>query len=156
MFLLVVPGPGPHVWPLVGLVLTQQPSLRASSRARSAPLLPVTISARWGASCVPSAWFSRGCSCSTSTVDSSSSLFGIAINSRATRSYLGGAVSGTSAAEAVGAVGSASLLPADGGIRIVIRHGSSTSTAGSGGGPPDRSPGQRKVVTRTGMRPPLP
>ena len=99
----------------------------------SSPSSSVTIIAHWGALCVPSAWFSQGCSCSTLTVDSLSSLFGIAINSGATHLYLGGAVSGTSTASVVGAVGSVSLLPADGGIWIVIHHGGSTSMAGSGG-----------------------
>ena len=111
------------------------------------PSSSVTIGACWGASCIPSAWFSQGCPCLTSTADKLSLLFGIAINSGVAHLHLGGAISGTSTTEAVDTVGSASLLPANGGIQIVIGCGGSTSMAGSGGGPPDQSPGRHKVVT---------
>ena len=88
------------------------------------------VGACWGASCVSSTQSSQGCSCWASSVDNSSSLLGIGTNSGATRSYLGGAVSGISTADAVGMAGGTSLLPTLGGIWMVVHRGSSASTTG--------------------------
>ena len=121
----------------------------------SSPSSSRVVGACWGASCVSSTQSSWGCSCWASSVDNLSLLLGIGTNSGVTHSYLGGVVSGISTVDAMGMVGGTSLLPTLGGIWIVICRGGSASTVGSGGGPPDWSPGWLKVIgqTRTGMQP---